>query len=130
MAKARPSDKFHVGQHLVTVFVPGSGWENIDGMPCVVTAPKRRMDVWCTDSDGVSNRNLKRNQWRYEVLLDGDEVSIRESQLRLPYEGAALSTWEPFAEATGIDLTPRSRRGQQFRALAREFKGFDKSARG
>jgi hypothetical protein len=107
------TQRFHVGQRCAFVFDAASGWAPFDGEECVIIAPKRRMDIWCSDWDG-GNPNFQRAQERYYVECTAGELDVREEQLRPLYDGEQLSTWDAFEKATGIsaerfELTPRQR---------------------
>lgn len=106
MAKRKSPDKFRVGQAVVMVLDASSGWHQFDGTFGTVLEGKRLVDVECADFGG-GRCNLKRNQWRYLVRFAGFELYVRESQMRPLRDDGALSTWERFAQATGIRLVER-----------------------
>jgi len=97
------TQRFHVGQRCILVLDAKSGWAPFNGEECVVTEPKRRMNIWCEDWDG-GNRKFKRGEERYVVEFGDFALSVRETDLRPLYDGEQLSTWDEFAKITGLRL--------------------------
>lgn len=117
-----PRAKFRVGQLCFFVFGPAAGWARANGEACLIVAPRQRVNVWSADLDG-GNRRYQRGVLRYLVAWRGGEVWTAEATLRLPYDGAALSTWEEFERVTGLRIAAppgRVRRVTTRRAGARQ----------
>jgi len=110
-------DKFKIGQQVVLVLGPTSGWERVNGELGVVVGPQRMHTGHCSRcEDRGKGVGEPETSLRYAVRWKEGVNHFCEEHLRAIYDGEKLSTWEKFAKKTGIDVTATTSACQRVRS--------------